>query len=588
MAETERTDLFEPESGGSEPVWIYPENDRAWVETIIHQYGIHPITAEILASRGYGDLDAIHSFLYAKLPDLHDPKLFLNMRKAIDVIATAISKGEGIMVYGDNDVDGITGTTLLVEFLTRIGGKAYYHIPGYKLKRQDQFVDAIPKAQELGCSVMITVDSGITSAREIQKVEAAGISVIITDHHEPTEKIPQCAAILNPKLPDQTYPHRELVGVGVAFKLAHGITNVMVSDKRLPPKKVDLKRYLDLVALGTVADMGVLHDENRILVRYGLAQLRKTKRTGLLKLYELCLLEKSEISTVDIATKIAPRLNSLGRVADPLKGVELLLVRPEEEAAKLAQELDLVNEKRQKIEQEVAADIAKRLEQEPKILEEKAIVLSSEKWHPGVIPILSARLCRQYTRPTVLVAIEEGLGKGSARTIREFPLLPALKKSADLFENYGGHNFAAGLTIQEKHIPQFTKRFLHAANSALGEHDITSKLFIDAEANFDALSYDLLSSLELFEPYGNENPPPLLFCEAVQTWSPKVIGNNHLKLYLEQGDRMLEGIAFGMAHRKKEIKKRNLRLRIAYTPQINRFHNKSSIQLLIRDFQVIE
>ena len=589
MSEVERTDLFDTERGnGNEPVWFYPQNDPKWVDEIVQRFGIQPVIAEILAARGFTDIEQIHSFLYAKLPDLHDPKLFLNMSKAVKLVIDAIKNGEGILIYGDNDVDGITGTALLVEFIKRIGGRPEYYLPNFRLKRQEQFIDAIPLAKEKNCTVMITVDCGITSAREIAKVQKENIAVIITDHHEATEKVPDCAAILNPKLPDQTYPHRELVGVGVAFKLAHGITNALVSENLLPPKRVDLKRYLDLVALGTIADMGVLHGENRILVRYGLAQMRKTKRQGLLKLFALCGLEKGEISTVDIATKIAPRLNSLGRVADPTKGVELLLVKQEHEAEKLAQELDSCNIERQKIEQIVSHDVEKTLHDNPEILDEKAIILSSQKWHPGVIPILSARLTRQYTRPTILIAIDEGVGKGSARTIREFPLLPALKKSSDLFLNYGGHNFAAGLTIKEEDIPQFKKRFLHAANSALKEQDITSKLYLDAKANFDELTYDLLSSLELFEPFGNDNPPPLLYCEANQIWAPKVIGSNHLKLYLEQNDRMLEGIAFGMAERKKEIKKRNLKLRIAYTPQINRFHNKSSIQLLVRDFQIVE
>ena len=588
MTENERKNLFEAEHTSNEPVWFYPKEDPEWVDEIIAQFGIHPVTAQILATRGFKDVKAIHSFLYAKLPDLHDPKLFLDMSKAVDLILKTVEKDEGILIYGDNDVDGITGTALLVEFIKRIGGKAEFYVPNYRLKRKEQFIDALPLAKEKNCTVLITVDCGISAASEIAQVMEAGVEVIITDHHEPTEKVPVCAAILNPKIANQTYPHRELTGVGVAFKLAHAIMNALVSKGTLPVKKVDLKRYLDLVALGTVADMGVLHGENRILVRYGLMELRKTKRVGLLKLFTVCGLEKSEIGTIDIASKIAPRLNSLGRVADPTKGVELLLIRQEKAAEELASELDLFNIERQKIEQTVATDIEQQLAAKPQVLKEKAIILSSDKWHPGVIPILSARLTRKYTRPTILIAIDNAVGKGSARTIREFPLLPVLKKSADLFLNYGGHDFAAGLTIKEDDIPKFTKRFLHAANSSLKEQDITSKLYLDAKADFDELSYDLLSSLELFEPYGNENPPPLLYCEAIQTWAPKVIGGNHLKLYLEQGERMLEGIAFGMADRKKEINKRNMKLKIAYTPQINRFHNKSSIQLLIRDFQVIE
>jgi len=571
-----------------EPVWIYPRENSSWLEQIIREFSIHPITAQILVSRGFNSLDAIHHFLYAQLPDLYDPKRFLDMTKAVRRIDKALKKEEGILVYGDNDVDGMTGTALLADFFKRIGGNVKYYVPNQNVQRGQLFLDALEFAEENNCKLMITVDCGITAAKEIQKIAAKEIDVIVTDHHEPTDKIPNCIATLNPKLLSQTYPNRDLTGVGVAFKLAHAVANFLVSQEEIGPRKVDLKVYLDLVALGTIADMGVLLDENRILVRYGLKQLQKTKRMGLIKLFTICGVERSEVTAVDIASKIAPRMNSLGRVADPSKGVELLLLRDENKAEELAKELDLFNIQRQKIEQVVSIDVEHILASNPDIFKNKAIVLSSHNWHPGVIPIVTARIAKQYNRPTIMIAIDNGIGKGSIRTIREFPLLPVLKKCSDLFINYGGHDFAAGLTIKEENIDRFKKRFIHAANSSLREHDILSKLYIDAHANFDELTYDLLASLELFEPYGNENLQPILYCEAKQAWPPKIIGGAHLKLYLEQGDRMLEGIGFGMAERRSSLKRKNLTLRIAYTPQINRFHNKSSIQLLIRDFQILE
>lgn len=571
-----------------EPVWIYPQEKPEWLEQIIKEFSIHPITAQILVSRGFDSLDVIHHFLYAQLPDLHDPKRLLDMTKAVRRIDKALKKGEGILIYGDNDVDGMTGTALLADFFKRIDGNVKYYVPNQSVQRGQLFLDALEYAQEHQCKLMITVDCGITAAKEIQKIVAHDIDVIVTDHHEPTDKIPNCIATLNPKLLNQTYPNRDLTGVGVAFKLAHAVANFLVSTEDVGPRKVDLKVYLDLVALGTIADMGVLLDENRILVRYGLKQLQKTKRMGLIKLFDICGVERSEVTAVDIATKIAPRMNSLGRIADPSKGVELLLLRDENQAEELAKELDLFNIQRQKIEQVVSIDVEQTLATNPEIVKNKAIVLSSDNWHPGVIPIVTARLAKQYNRPTIMIAIDNAIGKGSIRTIREFPLLPVLKKCSDLFINYGGHDFAAGLTIHEENIERFKKRFIHAANSSLRDHDILSKLYIDAPANFSELTYDLLASLELFEPYGNENLQPILYCEARQAWPPKVIGGSHLKLYLEQGERMLEGIAFGMAERRTLLRRKNLTLRIAYTPQINRFHNKSSIQLLIRDFQILE
>jgi single-stranded-DNA-specific exonuclease len=262
----------------------------------------------------------------------------------------------------------------------------------------------------------------------------------------------------------------------------------------IAPGKVDLKRYLDLVALGTIADMGLLMGENRILVRYGLKQLRKTKRIGLTKLFTVCDLKLSEISTADIASKVAPRLNSLGRIADPLKGVELLLIRDPFAAEQLAKELDLNNIERQKIERRDADDLEQFLVQNPHILNHKAIVVSSHKWHPGIIPILTTRIAKQFNRPTVVIAIEHGLGKGSLRTIPEFPLLPHLKQLDDLLENFGGHDFAAGLTIREDKIEIFKTRFLELATQALENVDLVSKLQLDANLQFNNLSYEFMES----------------------------------------------------------------------------------------------
>lgn len=571
-----------------EPIWIYPKENSPWLEQIVQEFRIHPITAQILVTRGFKSLEEINHFLYSKLPDLIEPTKFLDMSKSVGRLAKALKNEEKILIYGDNDVDGMTGTALLAEFIKKVGGKVLYYVPNPNIQRDGLFLDALEYAKKNECQLIITVDCGITASKEIQKIVNQGIDVIITDHHEPTDKIPNCLATLNPKLMNQHYPNKELTGVGVAFKLAHGLTNYLVSRGEISQKKIDLKVFLDLVALGTIADMGVLLGENRVLVRYGLKQLQKTKRVGLIKLFQLCGLERNDINAGDIASKVAPRMNSLGRVADPTKGVELLLVRDEKKAEELAQELDLFNIERQKIEQIVSYDVEKTLEENPNIFKNKAIVLSSNKWHPGVIPIISARIAKQYNRPTVIIAVDKGIGKGSVRTIREFPLLPVLKKCSDLFINFGGHDFAAGLTIKEENIERFKKRFIHAANSSLKEQDILFKLYIDAHGNFKELTYDLLASLELFEPYGNENLQPILYCEAKQAWPPKVIGGTHLKLYLEQDDRMLEGIAFGMADRKMSLRKKDLILRIAYSPQINRFHNKSSIQLLIKDFQIKE
>lgn len=570
-----------------EPLWVYPEKNPRLFEAITKEFNIHPVTAQVLITRGFKSVEEVHEYLYAKLPNLLDPDLFPDMGTAVDRILAALEKNESILIYGDNDVDGMTAAALLTEFFRAIGVKTYVDIPNRATLKKSLIGDALQIALVNDCKLMITVDCGITAAREIQEVVQNGIDVIVTDHHEPTSKIPLCIATLNPKLINSTYPNRELTGVGVAFKLAHAVTNALIEQEKISPSKIDLKNSLDLVALGTIADMGSLRGENRILVRYGLKQLKKLKRIGLAKLFQVCDLRPHEVTPGDIASKIAPRLNSLGRIAEPIKGVELLLIRDSQQAENLARELDLFNLERQKIEKEIAEDIESTIYQHPEILKEKAIVLHSDKWHPGIIAILAARIAKQYNRPTIIISLEQGIGKGSMRTIPEFPLLPILKQLTDLLINFGGHDYAAGLTIKEENIPLFREKFILAADQSLKEQDVATKLYLDAKINFNELTFDFMESLNLLEPFGNENPPPLLFCDTTQVWPPKLIGKYHMKLFLEQGDRMLEGIAFGLADRREQLRKKGIRLRIAFTPNVNMFLNKASIQLQIKDFQLI-
>ncbi len=570
------------------PIWVYPEKNVSLFQTITKEFNIHPVIAQILISRGFKTIEEIHEFLYGKLPNLLDPDLFPDMTVAVDRVLLALQNQEPILIYGDNDVDGMTAAALLADFFRSIGAKIVVDISNRSTLKKSMIGDALQIALKNQCKLMITVDCGITAAKEIEEVVENGIDVIITDHHEPTAKIPHCIATLNPKLINSTYPNRDLTGVGVAFKLAHAVTNALIEQERITPTQVDLKNYLDLVALGTIADMGALRGENRILVRYGLKQLKKLRRVGLAKLFQISDLKPNEVSPSDIASKIAPRLNSLGRIAEPIKGVELLLLRDSKAAELLAQELDLHNLERQKIEKEIAEDIESTIYLHPEILTEKAIVLHSDKWHPGIIAILAARIAKQYNRPTLIISIEQGVGKGSMRTIPEFPLLPVLKQHANLLLNFGGHDYAAGLTIKEEDIPEFRTKFIAAAEQALKEQDVFSKLYLDAKINFTELTFDFMESLHLLEPFGNENPPPLLYCETTQVWPPKLIGKFHMKLFLEQGDRMLEGIAFGLAHRKHELRRKGMKLQIAFTPHVNMFLNKASIQLQIKDFQVME
>ncbi|MBA3238350.1 MAG: single-stranded-DNA-specific exonuclease RecJ [Parachlamydiaceae bacterium] len=579
------------------PLWIYPKKDQSLRDSIIKEFKIHPVIAQILVNRGFSSLPDIHDYLYAKLPDLHDPFLMAEMPQAVERICKALNEGENILIYGDNDVDGMTGTALLTEFLQYIGANVFFYVSTRTALRQRLIVEALEYAIKNNCKLLITVDCGITAAEEIAQVVKQGVDVIVTDHHEPTDTIPHCVATLNPKLLNNPYPNRHLTGVGVAFKLAHAVINQLVAENKISPKKVDLKRYLDLVALGTISDMGALVGENRILVRYGLRQLRKTKRIGLLKLMTISDIDLNELSAFDVASKIAPRLNSLGRIDDPEKGVKLLLIRNVILAEKMAIELDLNNSERQKIERLMTTEAEAIIAMQPEILTHKAIVLHSEKWHPGIIAILSARISRHYNKPVIVIAVANGVGKGSLRSIPEFPLLPHLKECSDILLNFGGHDFAAGLTVNESNIEEFKQRFVQAADGCLSENDVMSKLHLDSEVHFDELTFDFIESIRLLEPFGNGNYPPVLYCHAKQAWPPKVVGKTHLKFYLFEhingevnvSERMLEGIAFGRAAESTGLRKRNLSLEIAFTPEVNNFQGPS-IQLMIRDFkpQVID
>lgn len=569
-----------------EPIWVYPPSNDDLKERIIKEFNIHPAIAQILVSRGFSSFKQIHDYLYAKLPELHDPFLMTEMPKAVERICKALQNKENILIYGDNDVDGMTGTALLTEFLQDIEANVFFYVSNRGTLRQSLIVEALEYAKMNQCTLLITVDCGITAAVEIAKVAAQNVDVIITDHHEPTDKIPHCIATLNPKLVNNTYPNRDLTGVGVAFKLAHAITNQLIAEGKIPLKKIDLKRYLDLVALGTISDMGSLFDiENRILVRYGIRQLRKGKRMGLFELFSICDVDLNDLNTFIIASKIAPRLNSLGRIDDPRKGVQMLLLKNADIAEKMAVELDLNNIERQKIERTMSLDVDSTIQENPNMLANKAIVMSSDKWHPGVIAIISTRISKQYSRPTAMIAIDKGIGKGSIRSIREFPLLHTLKECSDILLNFGGHDFAAGLTVKEEYINDFKRRFIEAANRELKDSDVTSKLLLDSEIKFNDLTFDFMESIKLLEPYGNENPQPILYTDAWQAWPPKIIGKGqHLKLYLEQEGRILEGMALHKANYNLHLRKKHLKLRIAFTPQ----SNKSSIQLLIRDFKILE
>lgn len=562
------------------PIWVYPKKDESLQRRIVKEFMIHPAIAQLLITRNFVDLDSIHNFLYGQLPSLYPPELLSGMDRAVTRVLDALHHKQRVLIFGDNDVDGLTATALLVEFLTRLGLEVHYVISSKILLSDKPMRKAHADAKRKKCQLIITVDCGVTAAQEVNEIVCDGIDVIVTDHHEPTSTLPHCIATLNPKLVQSVYPNRELTGVAVAFKLAHGIVNRMVNDGDARIKGIDLRAYLDFVALGTIADMGALLGENRILVRYGIKQLQRNPRIGLKALFDIARVTPARCTSFDIASKLTPRINSLARVGDANLGMRLLLTKDVEEAKQLAEKLDATNTHRQSIERVMANDLEERLARSRTIVQEPVIFMSSDKWHPGVIPLLANRLTKQHNRPSVVISCDKELAKGSLRSIKPFPLLSSLKECRDLLNNFGGHNYAAGLVMPTKNIELFRERFLAIASNSLALDDMRSFLQLDSSIHFDDLDFEFLSSMELLEPYGYENPLPLFYCHIEQVWPPKALQKSHLKLYLQQGDRVLEGIALSASGRRQEIKGYS-HFDIAFTPQLNT--QKNSVQLFIKD-----
>lgn len=569
--------------------WIYPKEDPNLLSRITKEFNVSPVIAQILISRGFRSMVEIHHYFYAKLPDLFSPSLLPQIDRLVDRLYRALQEKEGILIYGDNDVDGVTGTVLLVEFLKTLGAKVSYNLPNREELKGSFIEDAIETAKIQGCTLIITVDCGVSRLDRQDAAHHEGIDVLITDHHEPSSSLSDSFITLNPKLPSSSYPNRDLTGVGVAFKLVHALANFLTSKGLIDPETIDLKSFLDLVAIGTVADMGPLKTENRILVRYGLMQIPKTGRLGLLKLISSCDIDPDNVSTSDIASKIAPRLNSLGRISDAKQGAELLLTRDFDQAKELVEFIEKRNEERQKIERKNSLEIELLIQNNPSLLtDHKALVLYSEECHPGVIAIIAARIAKVYNRPTVIITKDKGVCKGSVRTIAEFAILPILRENDELFLNYGGHDFAAGFTILPEQVEPFKKRFLESVDRLLSHQDLSAKLHLDARVSFQDLTFDFFDSLSLLSPFGIENPAPTLYSEVWQLFNPKIVGKQHLKFYLEEGGRQLEGIGFNLAHRKGELyRKKNSKLLIAFTPYLNSYHDKTSIHLQIRDFVIL-
>ncbi|KXS44188.1 MAG: single-stranded-DNA-specific exonuclease [Candidatus Frackibacter sp. T328-2] len=567
--------------------WQLPKQKEELSKNLSERLNLSKVMAEILVNRGLQTEEEIEEFLHVDLNDLHSPFLFRGMKEAVERILQAISFEETIAIYGDYDVDGITSTSLLINFFRRLNAEPKHHIPnrieeGYGLNK-----GAIKELADQGVELLITVDCGISDYDEVEYANELGIDVIITDHHEVPDQVPNAKAVINAKQDDCNYPFPELCGVGVAFKLIHGLA---IMEHTLQVDEV-INEYLDLVTLGTIADIVPLQGENRIIVKHGLDLLRNPNNLGVEALIEVSDLEGKEISTGRVGYILAPKINAAGRIGDPDLALSLLITERPSEAREVAQKLDELNRERKDIQDKILHE-AELMVEGIDLDKTKVLVLASEGWHSGIVGIVASEIVEKYYRPTIMIAIEEdGIGKGSARSIKGLNIYQAIKNSKDLLPNYGGHEQAAGLSIAQEDIVQFRKEINQYAEEALTEEDLVPKLRLDAEVELSDLDMDLVEEINSLAPFGLKNPRPKLAIKDVNVANFRIVGNSkkHLKLMVsDDKDNKLDCIGFNLADFREKLITQREGIAIAGSLEINEWKGNKKIQLNLRDINLPE
>ena len=573
--------------------WHILSPDPEQVSMLTDSLGCQLAVATALINRGISSPDQAAAFLKPSLAHVRSPFLMKDVGRAVERILLAIRRGEKVLIFGDYDMDGITATAILFEFLAYLDADVHYYIPnrlteGYGLTRDYVEKRAIPD----GIGLIITVDCGISSFDGVSAGRRAGIDVIITDHHETPPLIPEAFAVLNPKQPDCTSGFSWLAGVGVALNL------VMALRKRLRDEgfwsarggpEPNLKAACDLVALGTVADMVPLVQENRIYVKAGLEVLASDVRPGVKALLDVCNMLNRPIDTRDLAFKLAPRVNAAGRLSHGSIALRLLTTSNMETAHAIAKQLNQENTRRQKIENRILSEIVQHLENNPELLEQRALVLDQEGWHQGVIGIVASRLVDRYYRPVVLIAVADGIGKGSARTPDGFDLYEGLKGCAPHLEKFGGHKAAAGITLKAEHIPAFRRDFERIVCQKTTPEDFVPKLVIDGEISASDVSAELADGLEALAPFGTGNPEPLFLLSDMDVLSARVVGAHHFQMRLRPSNSPkadqttpFDAILFNAGADNPPPKRFQ---RIACYVRWNRWQDRKTIQLVIKDFR---
>ncbi len=562
-------------------LWEHPgeRSSRNRASELADKLNISPIIAEILLNRGLRDEAEIEAFFSPDLGNLHDPMLMKDMDRAVEVLEAALYDRRRILIYGDYDVDGVTSVSLLYLALKDLGGRVQYRIPerqhdGYGLSEQ-----AIREAWEQGARLLVTVDTGTTAVEQVRYAREMGMQVVICDHHRPGEELPDADAVLNPKQADCPYPFKDLAAVGVVFKLVQAL------GEHLQLEPAAIRKYLDLAALGSAADIVPLMGENRILVSHGLEKLNLRPLTGIRALLDVSSPRNREVDVSHIIFGMAPRINAVGRMGNAERAVELLITRNRDKARDIARVLEKENTARKCIDQDTLEAALHKVEEEVNLEDDRVIVLDRRDWHCGVIGIVASRIIEKFHRPTVLISVDDdGIGKGSARSIPGFDVYSALNENRHLLEQFGGHKYAAGLTIREENIPLFRTRLKEYCDKVLEAGDLVPRLEIAAELPLSFINRDFVQTLSRFAPFGPRNGRALFLSRGVRASSSiRQVGNGHLFLKLEQDGYEFEAIGYGLGWLREELQEAGGAMDAVYTVEDNSWQGKRSIQLHLKD-----
>jgi single-stranded-DNA-specific exonuclease len=551
--------------------------DAAAIDALCRELNLPPLVCRLLASRGFGDVESAKRYLRPRLEHLHDPSTLGDLDRAVDRIVRAIRDRETILVHGDYDVDGICSTTILVRTLRWLGGDAIPFIP-HRSDGYDLTAAGVAAARRAGAKLVITCDCGTSAIAPVRELTAAGIDVIVSDHHLPGGPLPESYAVLNPRKPGCPSPDKDLCAAGVAFKLALQLT------KRMGASPNPVYNMIDLVGLATIADVAPLRGENRVLAKHGLRVLNETRNVGLRAMIRAAALDRKPITAGRVGFILAPRLNAAGRVGSALRGVELLMTTEEADANPIARELEELNAHRQELDRQAldqARDMARALDLE----QTYGIVLAAEGWHPGVIGIVASRIVEEFGRPAILIALEGDEGKGSGRSITPFDLHAGISECRELLLRFGGHRSAAGVTIARNRVADFARRFNDVARSRLSPADLVPELRADLEVDLREVDENLETLLRYVEPCGVGNPSPVLVARGVRVASaPRVVGKDGLKVRLAQNGTELTALAWGMAHRAPELSV-GATIDVAFRLERDEWNGESRLQARLADFR---